>query len=310
MGMSDYSRDETANTVPDSLTPASRASGVTADLSAQTSIGLVHGGYFSSLLRAQEFVDLLVRALGDELPKRLRYADFGCGEGFLAKVVTRELQARGFLVETELVDGNPKYLEEAKKTGYACTLTELKEYTAEVPYDLISMRAVHHYNSLEDQELLMVNARRNLTGQGYLVNQLSSGTDVNCRLRTAIINLPSLPYGREANAYHWTSIPEYFLLAAHAGFSNTELVGYAAPNTWTPEELWERVNGVSLKKAEEGADQALQAKILEQKQTYLTEVHAIIERFLKEYDQEHLGVETSGESFLVHYQYPIFVSRK
>ena len=164
------------------LKPAD-APGVMTDFNSDVKIGLVHGGYFSSPERAKEFVDIFFESIGKDLPEEVHYADLGCGEGFLGSVVTDFLQREGHKVRTELVDGNPKNVEESKKTGYKCTLADLKEYKGESPYDLISMRAVNHYNSLSDQEMIMINILENLKEGGFLVNQLSSGTDENCQLR-------------------------------------------------------------------------------------------------------------------------------
>lgn len=286
------------------------APGVMTDFNSDVKIGLVHGGYFSSPERAKEFVDIFIKSVAEKLPKEIHYADLGCGEGFLGSVVTDFLQKEGYNVNTELVDGNPKNIEESKKTGYKCTLADLKDYKGEIPYDLISMRAVNHYNPLPDQEVIMANILANLKEGGFLVNQLSSGTDENCQLRNELVgNLP-LIYGAQGKNYHWTSINEYLPLAEKIGFSDTKLVGYAEPNFWKPEDQWERMNGVLLKKALENKDEELVKSLEEHKTKYLIEANALVEKFISQYGEDKLGVKKEGDSYIINYQYPIFVSKK
>jgi hypothetical protein len=172
------------------------------------------------------------------------------------------------------------------------------------------MRAVNHYNQLPDQEVMMRNIKDNLADGGVFVNQLSSGTSGNCQLRTELVADLPLIYGDTGKNYHWTSIEENFLLMKRAGFSETKLVGYAKQNAWSPEEQWERMNGVLLKKAQAENNQELLEALDKHHKIYISKANALIEKYIAEHGIEKLGVEKKGNSYIVNYQYPIFVSKK
>lgn len=287
-----------------------KAPGVMSDMNANVSISRVHGGYFSSPERAQEFIDLFMKEIGSHLPEKIEYADFGAGEGYLGQKVTQFLEQSGHAVHTSLIDGNPTFVEICKATGYKCVLADLGTYHSDKPLDFVSMRAVNHYNELPDQEIIMKNIRTNLAEGGFLVNQLSSGTDENCQLRTKLVADLGLIYKDSGKKYHWTSIDENFSLMKKAGFSETKLIGYAKSNAWGPDEQWERMNGALLKDAQEKNNQELLNELSEHRKTYLQKANALIEEYIAQYGIEKLGVEKKGDSYVVNYQYPVFVSRK
>jgi hypothetical protein len=287
-----------------------KAPGVMSDINADVLISKVHGGYFSSLERVNEFIELFMGEIGNQLPEKIEYADFGAGEGLLGQKVTEFLKQLGHEVHAYLIDGNPKYIEICKKTGFSCSLASLENYRADKPLNIISMRAVLHYNQLAEQEDILKNILSNLVGGGFFINQLSSGTEENCRLRTELVaNLP-LIYGNDGKNYHWTSIDEYFQLAQKAGFSETKLVGCAKPNAWSPEEQWERMNGSLLKKAQEENNHKLLEALSEHRKVYLQKANALIERYIEKYGIEKIGVEKKNGLYIINYQYPVFVSKK
>ena len=286
------------------------APGVAADLGLSVEISKVHGGYFSNPDRAQEFAEFGLAELEAELPHDVRYADFGGGEGFLAQHIKAYLESSGHQVSVRLVDANERYLAAAKeKTAIDGIVVDLREYVSAEPLDLISTRAVHHYNSFEDQERIMQNIRASLTPDGFYVNQLSSGTDANCELRTALVNSPLLIHGTGGKGYHWTSIREYHDLAARAGFRETKLVGYAKANGWGPEEQWERMNGEKLRMATGGNNQDLIAELTTHRETYFHWANETIKGYIERYGELEANVVPTEESYIVNYEYPIFVSR-
>jgi hypothetical protein len=70
------------------------------------------------------------------------------------------------------------------------------------------------------------------------------------------------------------------------------------------------MNGALLRKAQEDKDEELIKSLAEHKIKYLTEANALIEKYIIQYGEEKLGIEKSGDSYIVHYKYPIFVSKK
>ena len=72
-----------------------KAVGTRADISGKVEIGKVFGGYFSNPANAQAFVDLGVKPIFEDLPKSIKYSDFGGGDGYLGKFVADFLKKHG-----------------------------------------------------------------------------------------------------------------------------------------------------------------------------------------------------------------------
>ena len=60
-----------------------KATGTLADIKANTQIGKVHGGYFSSDKNIKEFIKVGISPIVPDLQKEIIYLDFGGGEGVL-----------------------------------------------------------------------------------------------------------------------------------------------------------------------------------------------------------------------------------
>lgn len=289
-----------------------KAEGTKADIDAGVEISKVHGGYFSSIEKARAFCDVGVSKILSELPAHIRYADFGGGEGFLTKTIVAYFREHGKEVDASVVDANEKSLDVVKKEGLHAINANLQDCNVG-DLNLITMRAVNHYNPWEDQVAIMKNAHANLADGGFLLNQLSSGSRENVSLRTVIIHLPSLVYGRNVGkvGYRWVAEDEYPILCAEAGFSNTQLAGYAPGNAWGPMEQWERMNGNRLHEAEESRDEQLIAALHKHRDNFISEANTLIESYLQKDENKDLGVEQAEDgSYVVRYTYPIFISRK
>ena len=287
----------------------SKAIGSQADMAANVDISKVHGGYFASQENIRVFDELGIGRIVEHLPHEMFYVDFGGGQGLLAGPTRQYLEKKGHVVEAIVADGNQMYLNKAGSLGLETVLCNLEDFE-KTDVDLITMRAVLHYNPPEKQLLILESARRALNEDGYLVHQVSSGSDANSELRSAVVNIPEL--GRSgAGRYHWTSINETMELHKQAGFSTTELVGFAPPNSWGPEEQWERFNGERLKKAIASNDTDMISSIEADHRTYLKRANLIIEDFFRRFGEKETGIERlANGSYIIHYQYPILLSKK
>ncbi len=216
------------------------AIGSRADIKAGVDISKVHGGYFSSPKNTKSLLRIGVAAIEKNVPKIVKYADFGGGQGLLARPVVDFLKTKGHTVRAVVADSNENYLAEAKKKGLAVALCNLESCPIS-DLDLLTMRAVIHYNTPPKQRKIIRNVFSSLKVGGYFVHQVSSGSVANCTLRAAIVNLPELGRGG-AGKYHWTSVDEALQLHENAGFSDTYIAGYAPSASWGPEEQWERFN--------------------------------------------------------------------
>lgn len=268
-----------------------KSAGTLSDITAGVEISKVHGGYFSSEKNINAFIDKGIKPIINKLPKKLLYIDFGGGEGLLAKKITEYLKKKDFEVETIVIDGNWKYLEKAKDLGLKTILANVEDISTKKA-DLITIRSVLHYNSLNRQEEILKNIYKHLKSNGFLVTQISSGSKENCELRTDIVNLKSLGRTKTGDEYKWINEEEFLKLTNKVGFKSN-LAGYAPPCSWSPEEQWNRFNSND-----------------KNKENYLKESEEIIKKYLKMFSAKILGIRVEDKNYIINYQYPIFISSK
>lgn len=287
----------------------SKAIGSKADMAANVDISKVYGGYFANPENARLFCKIGLGNALSQLPRKITYLDFGGGQGLLAEPIKRYLEENGHTVRAVVADGNQAFLEKAATIGLETMLCNLEDARMR-DTDLITMRAVLHYNPPDKQRQILKAAYEALKDGGYLVHQVSSGSDANSQLRSAIVNIPEL--GRAgAGSYHWTSIDETVELHKQAGFSTTEVAGFAPSNSWGPEEQWDRFNTKRLEEAHVKNDIGTISQIEAEKTNYLAKASRVIEDFIRRFGEQETGVEKlANGSYLIHYQYPIIVSKK
>ncbi len=288
----------------------SRSIGPCADVKAGVDISKVLRGHFSNTKVAQEFIDKGLSVIEDELPKTIRYADFGGGQGFLTKLITEWLISKGHKVDTYVIDANSEYLKIAEQEELKVQQCNLEECDFKEA-DLITMRSVNHYNSADTQFEIIKNAFKSLKENCYLLSQISSGSDENCRLRSEILNLKSFIKIKDKGEYYWAPVKEYIGFLEKAGFSNIEVVGNAPGNHWSPEEQWVRFCGKEQKEIESGGDADKTADIKKQRKTFLEDAYALINSYVDKYGQEKLDVEFAKDGVAtINYLHPIVKSQK
>jgi SAM-dependent methyltransferase len=281
-----------------------KAVGTRADISGKVEIGKVFGGYFSDSTNAQSFLDLGIKPILDDLPKNIKYSDFGGGEGYLGKFVSDFLKKNGKKADTLIVDANSEYLKKAKKLGLKTKLANLQDVKL-LNFDLITMRAVNHYNPLKEQIKILENAHNSLKKGGYLISQISTGNKANVNMRNLIKN-KLLKLTGEGEPYEWVTTKKYIQILKSSGFKWIKPVGYAPPGKWALEEQWERYN--SKKRAEVLAKGNLKEveKIDKTKEKYMEYAKKLVkmEKF------RNAGVEKKDNSYVVHYQYDIIMAKR
>ncbi|MBU0646043.1 class I SAM-dependent methyltransferase [Patescibacteria group bacterium] len=283
--------------------------GTQADLASKVDITKVHSSYFSKKLNLKCFVDVGLKPINRKLPQKINYVDFGGGPGVLAGYVSEWLVGHNHQVTTSVADANPVFLYEAKKRGLKTKLCNIHSCQF-ANLDLITMRAVLHYNQRGEQLGILKNAVQSLRMGGWFIHQVSSGTEINCRLRSEIVNLTELSRAGTGK-YHWTSIKETLELHQNAGFLSVKLAGYASPAAWSPEEQWKRFNGQKLLEAKKQNNQRIIKNIEKRKRLYLAKANGLCAVYLKKYGKRDTGVERlSNGQYRIHYQYPIFVCQK
>jgi hypothetical protein len=285
------------------------AIGTQADSAAKVDISKVHGGYFSDPENIERFIEVGIAPIVPELPREVKYVDFGGGQGDLALGVKRYLEANGRTVHAIVADANEEYLHIAETKGLEINPCNIEETTFS-DLDLITMRAILHYNSPAQQKLIIKRAFNSLRAGGFLIHQNSSGTKANCELRSALVNIPEL--GRAgAGDYCWVSEDEYTFLSKDVGFSNTSHVDYAKANSWGPEEQWDRFNSEITKRALEEKDEDTFNDIQKRKKIYLEKAIELIKQYSKVHTTESLQITRAPNGQIeIGYLYPIVVSRK
>ena len=283
--------------------------GTNADTLAKVDISKVHGGYFADPKNIEKFIELGITPIIKDFPENINYVDFGGGQGHLTLLVKEFLESKGYKVTATVADANDGYLLKAKEKHLETKLCNLEDCSLS-NLDLVTMRAVLHYNTPENQVLILKNLFNSLKTDGYLVHQNSSGNKENCELRSALVNIAELGRAGAGN-YHWVSEIEYQSLVAKAGFSKTTNVGYAKSNAWGPDEQWDRFNNEITKIASEEGDNRKLLEIKSRKDIYIKKAYKMIEEYSNKYGKEYLGIKNvTGGRVMIEYTYPIIVSRK
>ena len=291
-------------------TSGASSAGTKLDLSADTNIAKVLGGYFSNPEIAQSFVNAGIAQIESMLPKAVRYADFGGGQGFLTKVVAEWLKSRSHTVDATVIDANPTSLQVAQAEGLQTQTCNLQDCTFAAA-DLITMRAVNHYNAPERQLEILRRALRSLKDNGFLVSQISSGSEENCRLRSEIVNLSSAGRVGSGERCHMTAVEEYKDILREAGFTRITFAGYAPGSQWSPQEQWDRVYEKEMRDATAQADTDKIKDINDRKKEFLVKAYDLINDYIQKYGADSLGIDFAAAGVAtIHYQYPIIISQK
>jgi hypothetical protein len=272
--------------------------GVIADIQSGVIIGKIFGGYFNSLKNAKSFIKIGITPHTSLLSKDLKFADFGGGDGFLTKEVKTYLKKQKKTVDGIVLDGNPFSLEQAFKRGFVTIETALEDVNIK-NFDLIIMRAVLHYNSLDIQRKILQRVKEALNSKGLFIHQLSSGDIYNVRLRNALAQLPALERTKKQGGIYFTTEEEYISLCKSIGLS-TKLIGYAPGDSWTLEEMYERFHPEVKKMSQE---QKMKNK---RRNTYLKEAKELILRYKTTTPIQ--GVEIKKDTIAISRKYPIFLS--
>ncbi len=283
--------------------------GTNADKMARVDISKVYKGYFSDPKNIARFIELGIQPIFNHFPMEMTYVDFGGGQGHLAVGVKKYLENSGRKIRTVVVDANEDYLKDSEEKGLEIQLCNLEEVSFS-NLDLVTMRAVLHYNAPKDQRLILKNILNSLKTNGHLVHQNSSGNKENCDLRSAISNIPELGRAGSGN-YHWICEDDYFQILKEVGFKEITHVGYTKSNEWSPEEQWDRFNSDIVQKVLKNNNQNDLNKIEDRKSIYLQKAYGLIDEYSNKYGKEYLGIIDTGEGrVLIRYSYPIIISKK
>ena len=281
-----------------------------ADMMAGVDISKVQSGYFSDQENIEAFIEIGIARVAADLPNRIRFADFGGGTGVLTTQVSIHLATHGHKIHSIVVDANDQFLEQARGSCSEAVLADLE--TCQIKHcDLITMRAVNHYNPLVKQQKILNNVYRSMSPGAFLVSQISSGSTENCCLRSEVSNLMSLGRSTCSDGFHWTTVDDYLDLLRAAGFANSACVGEAPGSVWRAEDLWNRFNLNATRQAELVEDGDAQAALSRRRETFFRESQQLFQTYDENYSQDITGLNTddNGE-YIIHFKYPVIISRK
>jgi SAM-dependent methyltransferase len=276
-----------------------KSEGVLADINAHVKIGRVFGGYFNSERNAKSFTKVGLSHYVSSLPQESIFADLGGGDGYLASEIKRFIHSYGKDTQGIIVDGNPSALEKAKNRGFATLEANLED---EIPgkYDLITMRAALHYNSVDAQKKILYNTKKSLNSRGFFINQISSGDPYNVSLRNTISSLHSLQRVKSPGTVHYSTINEYLKMCKDINLP-TIFLGYAPEDYWTPEEMFDRFHpDVKCMTKQE-------LKNYTKRNNFLQETREIISLYKEKTPIE--GINFENGTYTIWRKYPIFLSR-
>ncbi len=290
--------------------PSKINAGTAADLKGGVDIGKMHRGYFSDQKHLNEFITIGLKPIIDHRLKKIKFADFGCGQGQLAFAIKNYLKTIIKNVEAIGIDANPIFLKTAKEQSITSVFGNVAEISL-TNLNLATMRAVLHYNDAETQINIIKNIYHSLKNGGTFIHQVSAGTKENCSLRTNIVNLPYLGRGDQEKNYLWTSTEETLELHRTAGFNDTSVVGYASPCFWTIEEQWDRFNAKATEEAKINNNEIKIKSLSERKVIFIEQATLAIKTAIEKDGLEKTGVELlSDGTYRIHYVYPIILCSK
>lgn len=206
-----------------------------------------------------------------------------------------------------MIDNNKGFFKEAEKRGLKTVEANLVSGISLKENDLIIMRNVLHYNSLEDIKKILTNVKSSLREKGFFVNQVISAKDEN---HVKFINeiLSGKVLGRGAN---YLTNDEYLKLCNEIELP-TEFAGYAPPGRWTLKEMFWRTypKKVETKGLEDIGifTDKEKEEYYEKRDAYVEKCREILEKYAKE--EKIDDIEFKGAETEVEFYGPIFISHK
>lgn len=285
----------------DTMFRGATAAGTLRDLQAGTDLAAEYP-YFAAAEESERFISLTLRESRGRLPDdKVRYVDFGGGQGHLALAVKAYLEQTGRQVEAVVADGNTRYLMEALRAGLdvlpcnleACHLTD---------FHLLSMRLVNHYNTRPAQLEILRRAHAGLCRNGMLLVQIETGPTENCRLRTDIANLLAQRRG-ELPGYYWATGDDFEQLLRSAGFE----VDSRADAAWQFQTQVSRLLESSWLRFNNESDPISTANARE---AFFSTAVKLLERRLARHGSEELGVTVTDSNYVMHSAHTVFVATR
>jgi SAM-dependent methyltransferase len=284
--------------------------GTKKDLQNNVNMSQVLGGYFGDTKIAESFIEIGILPIQHELPKKIRIADFGGGEGLLLAIVRDYLIAQGFTVEAIVVDSNPEFIKECEKKNLQVELSDLRDCQLE-GLDLVIMRAVLHYNALHNQVKILNAVKKSLAPSGKLVAQILTGSEINCQLRKEIISLTSLGediYNGYYISQHFEDLED---LLQDIGFDTVKKMGAAPCLRWSLENQWIRFNGPLINPKSSSPEIYQDNLMMKKFYLFKEQVNTIIEDYTERYGRDQLNIDfTDNLNPIIQNDYLIYCCSK
>ena len=156
--------------------------------------------------------------------KRVEIADFGGGNGAVIEHL-KENSKFSDRFNVTCIDSNQELLDD-NTTADTKILSDLTEYFAENLFDIVIMRYVLQFNSMNEQFKILKNIHRSLKNDGIFLNWHLSveNEDHKKRFLTLLASDEINPKLNRPNSY-WDTMEDIFSLKVEAGFE-TEIVDF------------------------------------------------------------------------------------
>src|SRR3989338_6884077 len=231
----------------------------------------------------------------------------GGAGGRLVENIKNELEKRGKITETTVIEINNEFVKEAEKRGLKTVVANVANSIPVREADLAIMRNVLHYNSIEDIKKILANIKESLKPEGYFINQVISGKDEN---HVQFIN--EIKRGKiMEGGKNYKKKKEYLELCSEVELT-TEFSGYAPSGRWTLKEMFWRT--YPKKSGAKGVED-MSAFTDKEKEEFYFKRDAYVEKcreILKKYGKEEKidDIEFKGAETEVEFYGPIFISQK
>ena len=141
----------------------------------------IYGGYFSNREPLEKFWEI-IKPFVNLKKEKVSIVELGSANANLCDFITNKIKEDNLETESFAVDTQKESVEAINESSIKKVVSNIAEWNPNTNLDVILMRSVLHYNSLEKQILILNNTSKIMHEDSVFFNQLLSGDNLNIPL--------------------------------------------------------------------------------------------------------------------------------